>query len=401
MTTATPTGTATQYLSSDFYFAQDALTARENESIHELRAFLETEVSPIMDDYWERAEFPMHLIKPMADIGAFGALWEESRQFENSAKYRGWAALESGRADASVSTFIGVTSGLAMGSIGVGGSPAQRAEWLPRLGTGELVGAFGLTEPLSGSDSARGLRTTATRTGDSWTLNGQKRWIGNATFADVIVIWARDTADDQVKGFLVTSDTPGFTATKIERKQSLRAVQNADITLTDVIVPEERRLQRVNSFRETAQVLLLTRADVAWQAIGNSIGAYEAAVAYVKEREQFGRKLSSFQLVQDLLSRCLSNISASIALCMQTSDLLDQGRQTDAHASMAKSFATSKMRETVAWCREVMGGNGIVLDYGVARRFADAEAIYSFEGTREMNSLIVGRAITGTSAFVS
>lgn len=401
MTTATPTGTAAAHLSSDFYFAQDALTPRENESIHELRSYLEAEVAPIMDDHWERAEFPMHVIKPLADIGAYGALWEESRQFENSAKYRGWAALESGRIDASVSTFIGVTSGLAMGSIGVGGSPEQRAEWLPRLGTGEIIGAFGLTEPLSGSDSARGLRTTATRHGDSWTLNGSKRWIGNATFADVIVIWARDTADDQVKGFLVTSDTPGFVATKIERKQSLRAVQNADITLTDVVVPEERRLQRANSFRETAQVLLLTRADVAWQAIGNSIGAYEAAVAYVKEREQFGRKLSSFQLVQDLLSRCLSNISASIALCMQTSDLLDQGRQTDAHASMAKSFATSKMRETVAWCREVMGGNGIVLDYGVARRFADAEAIYSFEGTREMNSLIVGRAITGTSAFVS
>ncbi|AMM22379.1 acyl-CoA dehydrogenase [Frondihabitans sp. PAMC 28766] len=398
MTLTTPT---ISYLSSDFYFAQDALTARENESIHELRSFLEAEVAPIADDYWERAEFPMHLIKPLADIGAYGALWEESRQFENSAKYRGWAALESGRVDASVSTFIGVTSGLAMGSIGVGGSPEQRAEWLPKLATGELVGAFGLTEPLSGSDSAGGLRTTATRHGDSWTLNGAKRWIGNATFADVIVIWARDTADNQVKGFLVTSDSPGFTATKIERKQSLRMVQNADITLTDVKVPEERRLQLVNSFKDTAKVLLLTRADVAWQAIGNSIGAYEAAVAYVKEREQFGKTLSSFQLVQDLLSRALGNISSSIALCMQTSDLLDQGRQTDAHASMAKQWATSRMRETVGWCREVMGGNGIVLDYGVARRFADAEAIYSFEGTREMNSLIVGRAITGKSAFVS
>ncbi|GAA4684637.1 acyl-CoA dehydrogenase family protein [Frondihabitans cladoniiphilus] len=393
--------TATSYLSSDFYYAQDALTPRENENIHELRSYLEAEVAPIADDYWERAEFPMHVIKPLAELGAYGPLWEESRLFENSAKYRGWAALESGRVDASVSTFIGVTSGLAMGSIGVGGSPAQRAEWLPKMATGETIGAFGLTEPLSGSDSAGGLRTTATRNGDSWTLNGQKRWIGNATFADVIVIWARDTADGQVKGFLVTSDTPGFVATRIERKQSLRMVQNADITLTDVVVPEERRLQQVNSFKDTAKVLLLTRADVAWQAIGNAIGAYESAVAYVKEREQFGKSLSSFQLVQDLLAKSLANISSSIALCMQTSDLLDQGRQTDAHASMAKSFATSRMRETVAWCREVMGGNGIVLDYGVARRFADAEAIYSFEGTREMNSLIVGRAITGKSAFVS
>lgn len=398
MTITTP---ATDYLTSDFYFAQDALTARENENIHELRSYLETEVAPIVDDYWERAEFPHQVVKPLAELGAYGPLWEESRQFENSAKFRGWAALESGRIDGSISTFIGVTSGLAMGSIGVAGSAEQRAEWLPRMAKGEIIGAFGLTEPLSGSDSAGGLRTTATRHGDSWTLNGSKRWIGNATFADVIVIWARDTDDGQVKGFLVTSDTPGFVATKIERKQSLRIVQNADITLTDVVVPDERRLQNGNSFRDTAKVLLLTRADVAWQAIGNAVGAYEAAVAYVKEREQFGKTLSSFQLVQDLLAKSLANISSSIALCMQTSDLLDQGRQTDAHASMAKSFATSRMRETVAWCREVMGGNGIVLDYGVARRFADAEAIYSFEGTREMNSLIVGRAITGKSAFVS
>ncbi|ARC56695.1 Acyl-CoA dehydrogenase [Frondihabitans sp. 762G35] len=388
-------------LSSDFYFVQDSLTDRENESIHDLRDYFDSEVAPIADDYWERAEFPMQVIKPMAALGAYGPLWEESRLFENSARYRGWAALESGRVDAGVSTFIGVQSGLAMGSIGVAGSPEQRAEWLPKLASGDLIAAFGLTEPLSGSDSSGGLSTSATRKGDTWILNGAKRWIGNATFADVVVIWARDTADGQVKGFLVTRDTPGFVTSKIEHKQALRSVQNADIVLTDVEVPEERRLQNANSFKDTAQVLRLTRADVAWQAVGNSIGAYEAAVKYTLEREQFGKKLSSFQLVQDLLARCLGNISASIALCMQTSQLLDEGRQSDAHSAMAKSFATSRMRETVAWSREVMGGNGIVLEYGVARRFADAEALYSYEGTREMNSLIVGRAITGKSAFVS
>lgn len=388
-------------LTSDFYFVQDSLTDRENQAVHDFRDYFEAEVMPIADDYWERAEFPMQVIKPLAELGAYGPQWEESRQFENSARFRGWSALESGRADAGVSTFIGVQSGLAMGSIGVGGSAEQRAYWLPKLASGETIGAFGLTEPFSGSDSARGLRTTATKRGDSWILNGAKRWIGNATFADVVVIWARDTDDGQVKGFLVTTDTPGFSATKIERKQALRSVQNADIVLTDVEVPEERHLAKTNSFKDTAQVLRLTRADVAWQAVGNSIGAYEAAVKYTLERDQFGKKLSSFQLVQDLLSRCLGNISASILLCMQTSQLLDEGRQSDAHSAMAKSFATSRMRETVAWSREVMGGNGIVLDYGVARRFADAEALYSYEGTREMNSLIVGRAITGTSAFVS
>jgi glutaryl-CoA dehydrogenase len=387
-------------LTSDFYAFQNQLTDAENASVAEIREFLERDVRPIVDDYWERAEFPHQLVAPMAGLGLYGPIWDESRAFENSAQYRGWVALELARVDPSISTFIGVQSGLAMGAIGVTGSAEQRAQWLPPMARGELVGAFGLTEPLSGSDSARGLRTTARREGDTWILDGEKRWIGNATFADVVVIWAKDTADGQVKGFLVRTDSPGFRATKIERKISLRIVQNADIVLEGVRVAEEDRLQNANSFRDTATVLRLTRADVAWQSIGTAIGAYEAAVAYTAERQQFGKTLNSFQLVQDLLARCLGNITASIALCMRVSQLGDEGSQTDAQASLAKSFATSRMRETVGWAREVLGGNGIVLDHGVARFFSDAEAIYSFEGTREMNALIVGRSITGTNAFV-
>jgi glutaryl-CoA dehydrogenase len=390
----------TDLLVSDFYAFQDLLSDREAQSVEALRAFLDAEVRPVADDYWARAEFPRQFVRPLGALGMFGPLWEESRQFENSAVYRGWLALELARADAGVATFVGVTSGLAMGAIGVGGSPEQRAEWLPRLGTGEIVGAFGLTEPLSGSDSARGLRTTAERTPEGWVLNGSKRWIGNATFADVTVIWAKDVADGQVKGFLVEAGTPGFTATKIEDKISLRSVQNADIVLEGVVVAEERRLQKVNSFRDVATVLRLTRADVAWQAIGIAIGAYEAAVRYAGEREQFGKPIASHQLVQDLLARCLANITASIAMCVRVSQLLDEGRQRDEHSALAKAFTTARMRETVGWAREVLGGNGIVLEHGVARFFADAEAIYSYEGTREMNTLIVGRAITGHAAFV-
>ena len=390
----------TDLLVSDFFAFQDLLTPQEAESIGALRAYLESEVRPIVDDYWARAEFPHQVTKPLGELGMLGPLWEESRHFENSAVYRGWAALELARVDAGVATFVGVTSGLAMGSIGVGGSPEQRAEWLPRLATGEIVGAFGLTEPLSGSDSARGLRTVAERTADGWVLNGSKRWIGNATFADVTVIWAKDTSDGQVKGFLVEKGTPGFTATKIEDKISLRSVQNADIVLENVVVPEERRLQKVESFRDVGTVLRLTRADVAWQAIGIAIGAYEAAVRYAGERIQFGKPIASHQLVQDLLARCLGNITASIAMCVRVSQLLDEGRQKDQHSALAKAYATARMRETVGWAREVLGGNGIVLEHGVARFFADAEAIYSYEGTREMNTLIVGRAITGHAAFV-
>jgi glutaryl-CoA dehydrogenase len=387
-------------LDADFYFFQDQLTDQENEAVLKIRSFMETEVRPIANDYWKRAEFPHHLIPGIAALGLFGAEWEETRQFESTAVFRGWSALEIARVDGSMTTAIGVQSGLAMGSLGVGGSPEQRAKWLPGMGRGEILGSFGLTEPLSGSDTARGLHTTAERHGDSWTLNGEKRWIGNATFADFTVVWARDVADDQVKGFIVTTDSPGYTATKIEDKQSLRIVQNADITLVNVQVPEENRLQQINSFRDLAAVLRLTRAGVAWQAVGNALGAYEAALDYAKKREQFGKPIGSFQLIQDLLAQCLGNITASIALCMQVSKLLDEGRQNDSQSALAKAFVTAKARETVAMCREIVGGNGITLEYGVAKAFADAEAIYTFEGTRQMNHLIVGRKITGFQAFV-
>ncbi|QWS35130.1 acyl-CoA dehydrogenase family protein [Curtobacterium aetherium] len=394
------TAAQTPLLESDFYRFQEQLTDQERASLGKLREYLERDVAPIADEYWARAEFPKQVIAPLAELGMYGPGVPLVRQFENSAVYRGWAALELGRVDASVATFIGVQSGLAMNSIAVAGSDEQQREWLPRMASGEVVGAFGLTEPLSGSDSARGLRTTARREGDTWVLNGSKRWIGNATFADVVVIWAKDEADGQVKGFLVTADTPGFTATKIEDKIALRSVQNADITLEDVRVPESRRLQRADSFRATAEVLRLTRTEVAWQAVGISVGAYEAALRYARERVQFGKPIASHQLIQDLLVKSLANITASIALCTQASALQDQGLGGDEHSAMAKAFATAKMRETVGWCREVQGGNGIVLDKGVARFFADAEAIYSYEGTREVNTLIVGRAVTGQAAFV-
>ncbi|MGY3262584.1 acyl-CoA dehydrogenase family protein [Frigoribacterium sp. 2355] len=387
-------------LVSDFYGYEDLLSDREKGVLADLRHYLETEVKPGVNRHWADATFPHEIVKGLAGLGLFGMPWEETRPFENSAVFRGWVALELARVDASVATFVGVQNGLAMGSIGVGGSPEQRAEWLPRMASGDLVGAFGLTEPLSGSDSAQGLRTVATRDGDDWVLNGSKRWIGNATFSDITIIWAKSAEDGQVKGFIVPTDTAGYTATKIEDKQSLRIVQNADITLEDVRVPESHRLQQADSFRSTAAVLRLTRAEVAWAAVGNSIGAYEAALAYANERVQFGKPIAKHQLIQDLLVKCIGNITASIGMVVRCSQMLDEGTQRDEHASLAKAFTTARMRETVGYAREVMGGNGIVLEYDVARFFADAEALYSYEGTREMNTLIVGRSITGQAAFV-
>lgn len=388
-------------LSSDFYgYAEALLSDREQEAVMAIRAWGEREVQPIIGGYWERAEFPTEIVKPLAELGVLSFAWDETKPFENSAVFRGFVALELARIDASVSTFVGVQNGLAAGSIAVAGSAEQRAEWIPKLASAEIIGAFGLTEPLSGSDSARGLRTTARREGDEWVLNGRKRWIGNATFSDVTIIWAKDEADGQVKGFIVPTSTPGYTATKIEGKISLRPVQNADIELRDVRVPEALRLQNANSFRDTAAILRQTRAEVAWAAVGTAIGAYEAAVAYATEREQFGKPIAAHQLIQEHLVNGLGNITASLAMVVRVSQMLDAGTQRDEHSALAKAYATARMRETVAWARETLGGNGIVLDYGVARYFADAEALYSYEGTREMNTLIVGRTITGEAAFV-
>jgi glutaryl-CoA dehydrogenase len=388
-------------LTSDFYGYENQLSDQEKDLIVQLRDYLEKEVRPIVNGLWANAEFfPRSIVKGLAGLGLFGQPWKETQRFENSAVFRGWVALELARVDASLATLVGMQNGLVMGSIAVAGSQEQRDEWLPRFASGELLGAFGLTEPLSGSDSAQGLRTVAKRDGDNWVINGAKRWIGNGSISDVTIIWAKDADDGQVKGFIVPTTTPGYSASRIENKQALRIVQNADIVLTDVVVPEANRLQNSKSFRETAAVLRLTRAEVAWAAVGNSVGAYEAAVAYAGERIQFGKEIGGHQLVQDLLARSLGNITASIGMVTRVSEMLDEGTQRDEHSSLAKSFTTSRMRETVAWCREIFGGNGIVLDYDVIRYFADAEAIYSYEGTREMNTLIVGRAITGKAAFV-
>jgi glutaryl-CoA dehydrogenase len=265
----------------------------------------------------------------------------------------------------------------------------------------EKIGCFGLTEPLVGSGTAGGLTTTAKREGDTWILNGQKKWIGNSTWCDVSIIWARDLADNQVKGFIVENKTtPGFSVEKIQNKIALKVVQNGLITLDNVRVPEENRLQGGNSFKDTARVLKMTRYAVAWMATGCAMGAYEAALQYAQTRLQFGKPIGSFQMVQDLLAKMIQNITASQCVVTRMAQLHVEGKMSDAHAALAKAFATAKSRETVAWARELLGGNGISSDYKVARFFADAEALYSYEGTYQMQNLILGKAVTGLSAFV-
>jgi len=387
-------------VTSDFYDLEALLDDDDRALLHRVRSFMDEQVQPIINDYWTRGKTPLELIPAMAELGIAGTQYSGYGCPGRSPLTDGMIAMELSRGDPSISTFMGVHGGLAMGTIYLCGSEEQKERWLPRMARMELIGAFGLTEPDAGSDVARGLRTTARRDGDSWVLNGQKKWIGNASFADLIIIWARDEATDRVLGFVVEKDTAGFTAVDLEDKIALRAVQNALITLEDVRVPEENRLQEAHSFRDTANVLRMTRAGVAWSAVGCARGAYEHALRYAMDRTQFGKKIVEFQLVQDLLVRMLSNITASAALCARLSQLQGEGRMTDEHASMAKAFSTVRMRETVGWARELMGGNGILLENNVGRYVADAEAIYSYEGTREVNTLIVGRAVTGSSAIV-
>jgi glutaryl-CoA dehydrogenase len=383
----------------DLFDYRSLLEPDEVELLGELRTWLEKNVSPVVDDFWARAEFPFELIPGLADLDIMGLALDMDDRPARRRLLSGFVGLELARIDAGFASFYGVHSGLAMGSIHQCGSDEQRRRWLPPMRRLEKVGAFGLTEPHGGSDVAGGLETTARREGDEWVIDGAKRWIGNGTFADLVVVWARDIADDSVKGFVVEKEMAGFRATKMENKLALRITQNADIELDGVRVPEANRLQNANSFDDTNAVLRNTRGSVAWSAVGVMTGAYEVAVQYAKDREQFGRPIGGFQLIQDLLARMLGNLTASLGMAVRGAQLQDDGIFRDEQGALAKSFCTARLRETVGWGRELMGGNGILLEYGLARYFNDAEALYSYEGTREINTLIVGRAITGISAF--
>src|SRR5277367_4860916 len=385
----------------DFYQLADLLTSEEKALVAKVRTYMESRVQPIINNYWSDDAFPFELLPSFKELGIGGLGFEGYGCAGGNQKLFGFVAMEIARVDASICTFWGVHSGLAMGSIYIDGSEEQKQKWLPQMARYEKIGCFGLTEPLVGSGTSGGMTTTAKREGDTWILNGQKRWIGNAPWCDLSIIWARDLADNQVKGFIVENkSTPGFSVEKIEHKIALKVVQNGLITMQDVRVPETNRLQGGNSFRDTAKVLKMTRYAVAWMATGIQMGAYETALKYAQERLQFGKPISSFQMVQDLLAKMLANVTACQCLMVRLAQMDDEGKLADHHASLAKAFCTAKSRETVAWGRELLGGNGIVADYSVARFFADAEALYSYEGTYQMQNLIVGKAITGIGAFI-
>jgi glutaryl-CoA dehydrogenase len=382
---------------ADFYALDDLLEPEEIEVRDRVRDFCAREVTPVINDYWERAEFPVDLVPKIAELGIAGGTVKGYGSAGMSAVAAGLVAAEWARADGSLGTFYGVHSFLAMQSIALLGNEEQRERWLPGMARMETIGAFGLTEPEHGSDAVA-LSTQARRDGDEYVLTGRKKWIGNGTIADLVLIWARGE-DGNVGGYVVPKGSAGWTATRMTGKTALRAVWQAEITLDEVRVPAENKLANCSSFKDVSVVLDRTRYTVAWRALGIAEAAYELALAHTLQREQFGQPIAGYQLVQDKLARMLAEVTSMRLLSWRLSKLADEGRMTAAMASMAKMNNCKKARQIVADARDLFGGDGILLEHHIARHHADIEAIYTFEGTDHVQALIVGREITGLSAI--
>jgi len=384
---------------ADFVDADSLLTADERAVRDRVRAFVDARVIPVMADYWDRAEFPFELLPGLGELGVMGGTFGGYGCAGWSNVAYGLAIQELARGSGSLATFLHVQSGLVMTAIHELGSEEQKQRWLPGMARCEKIGCFGLTEPEVGSD-AGALRTTARREGDTYVLDGQKKWIGNGSFADVAVIWARGD-DGRVAGFLVEGTTPGYRAEVLPRKGAQRAAWQTGITLENCRIPAENRLPGARGLGSTLSILTHSRYGVAWDGLGQALDCYETALAYASERRQFNRPLASFQLVQQKLVRMITEISLAQVLSIHIGRLKEAGQTEQAVISMLKMNNMSKAREIAALARELLGGNGILLDYRVIEHMADIEGAYTYEGTNDVNLLIVGQAITGTKAFVA
>ncbi|WP_156761302.1 acyl-CoA dehydrogenase family protein [Microbacterium karelineae] len=379
--------------------AERHLSPAAQGALRELDEVLEERIRPLLADAWERAVMPDEVLDALVPLDLMtprGVSADEA----GSSMFSGFRNYVLARCDVSVATMYNAQAGLFRAIVRHGGSAEQAARWDPLITRFEMRGVFALTEPDHGSDVAGGLATTARRDGDAWILDGEKKWIGGADRADVLTIFARDAEDGAVKAFLVDREAAGVSLEPIDGKVSLRIMQNFRIRLDGVHVAEDRRLHGIDSWRDVAAVLRRMRSDVAWIAAGLQAGALDAAVRYATEREQFGRPIGGFQLVQEKLARMLGNATASLTHAVALSAHQDAGRWSDENSALAKMVTAASARETVALAREVLGGNGLLLENDAARFFADAEAVYSYEGTHEINALIVGRSLTGASAFV-
>jgi glutaryl-CoA dehydrogenase len=382
----------------DYYLLDETLSEDERELRDRVREFCDREILTVINDYWERAEFPFELVPKLAELNVAGTTIEGYGCPGMSRLGAGVVARELARADGSINTFFGVHSGLAMGAIDLLGSDEQKERWLPPMARMETIGAFGLTEPEHGSDSVS-LETTATRDGDGFSLNGAKRWIGNASFADVVIIWARDEAGD-VGAYLVEKGTAGFDpSTIISGKIGKRAVWQAEITLTDVRVPADNKLAHANTFKDANRVLNQTRGAAAWECVGHAMACLDAAITYAKDRTQFGRSIAGFQLVQGKLATMAAATTAMQLYCFRLAQLQEAGAMTGSMASLAKLHNVRQAKLVCSEARDILGGNGLLIEYHVSRHLTDMEIVDTYEGTDSIQSLIVGRGLTGVSAF--
>jgi glutaryl-CoA dehydrogenase len=389
---------------ADFFAFEALLSPQERDKLAELREFLASEIAPHASDWWNKAEFPAHILPKLAALEL-----STPAQRGYSHLFAGLVIAEMTRVDTSIATFFLVHHDLFVESLYAFGSEEQKERFLADASNLRITGAFALTEPGHGSDVAGGMETRARRIssrtgepddgGDSWLLNGAKRWIGNGTFCDYMLVWARDEADGAVRGFIVDASLPGVSRSRIENKIALRTVQNADIVFKDVRIAEADRFGGIGSFDDTNRLLRGSRIMVAWQAVGQQLAAFDVARQYAVERRQFGRPLAQFQLIQQQLVTMLGNAVASMSMMVRLAELQEEGAAGMPQVALAKSYISARMRETVAMGRSILGGNGIVTDYRMAKIFADAEAIFTYEGSFEINTLIVGRAVTGVSAI--
>ena len=381
--------------SPDLLHLEHQLSGEERARLHAITEHLQKEVRHQSVDYWNREELARDLLPALAELG-LGRLGQDgSRLFQNLVH------TQIARADVSLSALLGIHNELIVGTITAFGSPEQKRTWLPGLMDLTQLGAFCLTEPEHGSDIAGGLATTATRDGDGWILSGSKRWIGLGTVADVALVWARDTADQQIKCFAVDTSLPGYTARKIEHKIGLRIMQNADIEFSDMHLPADALLPGATSFGAANGLLKDSRAWVGWQAVGAQQAVLDIVRDYALERVQFGRPLASFQLIQQVIAEVAGNLGASAGMMAQVNRVQDADELQMMQAALAKSTATRLARQSASQARDALGGNGLLSHYGIAKVMADIEAIHTYEGSYHINSLIVARALTGVSAFVS
>jgi glutaryl-CoA dehydrogenase len=402
-----PTGNGTQYQvtdrqGADYYRVFDDIPAADREVWERAQGFID-QAAPRMATAWDTNEYPLDLVRRLGELDLLTDGVPHPLLSTVTPLAAGLVNMEISRGDGSLGTVIAVQAGLALRTLGLLGSPEQQQRWLQPLARADVLGAFALTEPDHGSDSV-GLETSARRTPDGWILNGAKKWIGNGASGGITFVYARvddPGAEDHgaVRCFLVPQDTPGYTGEVIARKASLRGIHQAHITLTDVHLPDDALLPGARTFKDAARVLFATRAGVAWSALGHATACYEASLAYAKQRIQFGKPIAAFQLVQERLTQMLADLTSMQLHCRRIADLDAAGALAPTQASLAKYHNTRAARRVASLARDLLGGNGILLDYGVAQHMADIESIHTYEGTESIQALLIGRDLTGHSAF--